>query len=57
MDRKEYKANHQKEHYQAMKIVFHKDDSEDMKIYDFLKKQKSASGYIKNLVRKEMKQL
>jgi len=57
MDRKEYKANHQKEHYQAMKIVFHKDDQTDMKIYDFLKKQKSASGYIKNLVRKEMKQL
>lgn len=50
--------SYQNEYHKAMKtklISFNHNSKEDMEIWDFLLKQKNVTGYIKSLIREDMK--
>ena len=51
---------YQNEYHKAMKtklISFNPNSPEDMKLWDHLQEQKNQTGYIKNLIRKDLETL
>ena len=51
---------YQNEYHKAMKtklISFNQNNPDDMKLWDHLQKQENKTGYIKNLIRKDLETL
>ena len=51
---------YQNEYHKAMKtklISFNPNNPDDMKLWDYLQKQENQTGYIKNLIRKDLETL
>ena len=54
-DGQKYINEYTREHYKGITIRFRNNDEEDNKIYNHLQEQENKTGYIKKLVKKDMK--